>query len=191
MLRQLNYLQSTNDLYIKFNYLNQFELNYSLNIYLLLIGKYLIINKKSLIVIIYLLQMISKKKNYVVKSKSNILNFGIKKKIILGYTNYFKKKNYNFMKEVILNNLLYNINHKIPTHNKNIVIGIDKLYNNIEFTYELKSYINSMLISYPGSYFIINLNKITYTKLSVYLSTFQIPYNKKSDVNKILINSKL
>jgi ribosomal protein L5 len=188
MLRQLNYLQSSNDLYIKFNYLNQFELNYSLNIYLLLIGKYLIINKKSLIVIIYLLQMISKKKNYVVKSKSNILNFGIKKKIILGYKNYFKKKNYNFMKEVILNNLLYNINHKIPTHNKNIVIGIDKLYNNIEFTYELKSYVNSMLANYPGSYFIINLNKITYTKLSVYLSTFQIPYDNKDGVNKVLVN---
>jgi ribosomal protein L5 len=191
MLRQLNYLQSSNDLYIKFNYLNQFELNYSLNIYLLLIGKYLIINKKSLIVIIYLLQMISKKKNYIVKSKSNILNFGIKKKIILGYKNYFKKKNYNFMKEVILNNLLYNINHKIPTHNKNIVIGIDKLYNNIEFTYELKSYVNSILTDYPGSYFIINLNKITYTKLSVYLSTFQIPYNNKHNISRTLVSSKL
>jgi ribosomal protein L5 len=175
MLRQINYLQSTNDLYIKFNYLNQFELNYSLDIYLLLVGKYLIINKKSLIVIIYLLQIISKKKNYIVKSKSNILNFGIKKRIILGYKNHFKKRNYNFMKEVILNNLLYNKHYTIPPHNKNVVIGIDKLHNSIEFTYELKSYVNSMLLNYPGSYFIINLNKITYTKLSVYLSTFQMP----------------
>ena len=98
MKKKIENTLTNNDLYIKLNYLNQLELNYNLNLYLVLSGKYIILNKKHIITIVYLLQLISRNKSIIIKSKSNILNFNIKKKILVGYKSVFKKSYNNYIR---------------------------------------------------------------------------------------------
>jgi ribosomal protein L5 len=175
MKKKIENILTNNDLYIKLNYLNQLELDYNLNLYLILSGKYIILNKKHIITIVYLLQLTSRNRSVIIKSKSNILNFNIKKKILVGYKSVFKKSYNNYIRTTILDILINNKSFNIKSNSNNTILGIDSIFNVKEITYELKTMIGSSLINYPGCNIILSYKNKRYHKNYLYLSSLQIP----------------
>lgn len=166
------------DLITKFNYTNSFQIPSMTNITINMSSVDLAFEKKRIIPLLLVLELITGQKGCITLSKKNKIHLKIKKGMVVGCKVSLNKKNsYQFIENLITlvlpyvkNFKGYTFNHKSPSV---ISFTIENILNFPELQNEFLHFSNLPPINIS-----INLNSSTIEESELFLSSFNFPIKK-------------